>query len=288
MKEAPLLSVCLITYNHAKYIRQAIESVLMQQVNFTWELIIADDCSTDGTREIVLEYYNRYPDFIRLILQEKNVGPAKNWIDLITTPKSKYIAYLEGDDYWTDPLKLQKQVKFLEEKNKYAFCCHAYEVLNQRKKKIDISYLLRKNVTPPNATFDIAYYVTNKNVKSLSIVYRRSLVLNHEIELLFFKTPVPSSGDIPLILLLLTKGLGYFFSDKMGVYRLHDGGVTIKKKKNRIDPFIATLLKLYNYVDCQETRKFIQEKLIRSLKNNLRIGQFRLVFHLILSLTGFK
>ena len=111
--EAPLLSVCLITYNHNKYIREAIESILMQKVNFTWELIIADDFSTDGTREIVLEYKEKYPDFIKLILQEKNVGATRNWIDLIIAPKSKYIAYFEGDDYWTNPYKLQKQRDFI-------------------------------------------------------------------------------------------------------------------------------------------------------------------------------
>lgn len=115
----PLLSVCLITYNHANYIRDAIEGVLMQKVKFPWELIIADDYSTDGTREIVQEYKKSHNDFIKIILQEKNVGGAQNWIDLITTPKSKYIAYFEGDDYWTDPYKLQKQVDYLENNPDY-------------------------------------------------------------------------------------------------------------------------------------------------------------------------
>jgi glycosyltransferase involved in cell wall biosynthesis len=115
----PLLSVCLITYNHANYIREAIEGVLIQQVNFCWELIIADDFSTDGTREIVLAYKEKYPEFIKLILQEKNVGPSQNYFDLINTPSSKYIAYFEGDDYWTDPLKLQKQLEFLETNEDY-------------------------------------------------------------------------------------------------------------------------------------------------------------------------
>ena len=106
--DIPLLSVCLITYNHVNFIKQAIDGVLMQKVDFAWELIIADDFSTDGTREILLEYKNKYPDFIKLILQEKNVGSAQNLIDLITVPISKYITYFDGDDYWIDPLKLQK------------------------------------------------------------------------------------------------------------------------------------------------------------------------------------
>jgi glycosyltransferase involved in cell wall biosynthesis len=78
------------------FISQAIEGVMMQQVNFPWEFIIADDFSNDGTREIVLDYRKKYPDIIRLILQEKNVGPSKNWHDLIRNAKGKYIAYFEG------------------------------------------------------------------------------------------------------------------------------------------------------------------------------------------------
>ena len=131
MEQYPLLSVCLITYNHFKYIKQAIDGVLMQKVDFSWELIIADDFSTDGTREILLEYKKKYPQFITLILQEKNVGAAQNWLDLITSPKSKYIAYLEGDDYWTDENKLQKQIDFLEENEGYSGCFHYTQILNE-------------------------------------------------------------------------------------------------------------------------------------------------------------
>ncbi len=120
-----ILSVCLITYNHEKYIEQAIESILKQEVNFSWNLIIADDCSNDRTRAIIADYKSRYPDLIKLILQERNVGAAQNWIDLISSPSSKYIAYLEGDDYWIDNRKLQKQVDFLEKNHNFSLCfCH--------------------------------------------------------------------------------------------------------------------------------------------------------------------
>jgi glycosyltransferase involved in cell wall biosynthesis len=112
--DSSLLSVCVITYNHVNYIKEALEGVFMQKTNFSWELVIADDFSTDGTREILLKYKEKYPDIITLILQEKNVGAGQNWFDLISYPKSKYIAYFEGDDYWIDPYKLQKQVDFLE------------------------------------------------------------------------------------------------------------------------------------------------------------------------------
>jgi glycosyltransferase involved in cell wall biosynthesis len=123
MAEPPIISVCLITYNHEKYITQAIEGVLQQQTNYKYELVIADDCSNDNTGKILNEYAGKYPDIIRLILQEKNIGPAKNWIDLITSPKGKYIAYFEGDDYWKATDKLQKQVDFLEQHEDYVACC---------------------------------------------------------------------------------------------------------------------------------------------------------------------
>jgi glycosyltransferase involved in cell wall biosynthesis len=134
---SPLLSVCLITYNHANYIRDAIEGVLMQQASFPWELIIADDFSTDGTREIVEEYGARHPGLIRLILQETNVGAARNWMDLITAVTSKYLAYCEGDDYWTDPRKLQKQVDFLEANQSNGLCYTAARQYNAIKGKYD-------------------------------------------------------------------------------------------------------------------------------------------------------
>jgi len=120
--EKPLLSVCLITYNHVSFIRNAIEGVLSQKVNFLYEFIIADDFSIDGTRAILIEYQKQYPKLIRLILQEKNVGAAENWFDLIKSPKAKYIAYFEGDDYWIDEFKLQKQVDFLQANQQYILC----------------------------------------------------------------------------------------------------------------------------------------------------------------------
>ncbi|MBQ9947543.1 MAG: glycosyltransferase [Oscillospiraceae bacterium] len=113
-KTRPMVSVGLMTYNHGEFIGKAIESVLMQEVNFPFELVIAEDCSTDNTREIILEYKEKYPDVIRLLLQDENVGMKQNSNDLRRACWGKYRANLEGDDYWIDPSKLQKQVDFLE------------------------------------------------------------------------------------------------------------------------------------------------------------------------------
>jgi len=104
----------MLTYNHAPYIQQAIEGVLEQKTTFPFELVIGEDCSTDGTREIVFSYQKKYPDIICVVTSEKNVGLKKNGIRTGKACKGKYIAFCEGDDYWHNPEKLQMQVELLE------------------------------------------------------------------------------------------------------------------------------------------------------------------------------
>lgn len=117
--EEILLSVMMITYNHEKYIAQALDSALMQKVDFKYEIVVGEDCSTDRTRVILLEYKEKYPDIFTLILHEKNVGAAKNVQAVDQACRGEYVAVLEGDDYWTDPHKLQIQV---DEMRKYPDC----------------------------------------------------------------------------------------------------------------------------------------------------------------------
>lgn len=116
---APLVSVAVLVYNHEKYIRKALDSILMQEVDFDYEIVIAEDCSTDNSREIVMEYYNKYPHIFKLLLQEKNVGMRLNSDDLRHNCSGKYRATLEGDDYWIVTDKLQRQVDFLEKNEDY-------------------------------------------------------------------------------------------------------------------------------------------------------------------------
>jgi len=109
-----LVSVWMTTYNHESYISEAIEGVLNQKTNFIYELIIGEDNSTDNTRQICLDYENKYPGTINLILNDQNIGLIRNYNMTLQECKGKYVAYCDGDDYWSDPLKLQKQVDFLE------------------------------------------------------------------------------------------------------------------------------------------------------------------------------
>lgn len=212
----PLLSVCLITYNHAKYIKQAIEGILMQKTDFSWELIIADDCSTDGTREIIIDFQKQYPDLIRLVLQEKNVGPNQNWLNLITASESKYIAYLEGDDYWIDPLKLQKQVNILLEFPDTIICGARARTWNEKKKEFtSITPALGKDIS--NMTPEQFFYLKDW-VKSCTRVVRKELMLS---------IPLSYGKDYRQVHYLLAKNpLGTFrcLDEVVAIYREHDGG----------------------------------------------------------------
>ena len=109
-----LVSIGVVTYNQEKYIKQCIDSILAQKVNFKYELIIGEDCSPDNTRQILLEYKEKYPDIIKLILHDKNVGSGQNGNIVRATAVGKYYAGIEGDDFWIDENKLQKQFDFLE------------------------------------------------------------------------------------------------------------------------------------------------------------------------------
>ena len=125
MSDNPVdVSILMLTYYHEKYVAQAIESVLMQRTpNLRYELLIADDASGDRTQEIIREYAARYPDIIKPILRTENVGATNNGSSATRQARGKYKAYLEGDDFWIDPDKLQKQFDFLEAHPEFSACC---------------------------------------------------------------------------------------------------------------------------------------------------------------------
>ncbi len=258
----PILSVCLITYNHVKYIEQAIEGVLLQQVDFSFELVIADDCSTDGTRELLLEFKKKYPDLIKLILQEKNVGPAKNWLDLITFPQCKYIAYFEGDDYWTDPYKLQKQVNFLETNEDFAVSCTNAFQLNQSIKTLNaIQNVLIDSSIPSRVINKNEIYFENC-ILTLTVMFRNVIkVYPQWITDAYL-------GDWTLNILFAQYGKIQYINDITAVYRIHNEGLFSSK---------PIILKLYNYL---KTGEVIRNNL-PAISNEMIEGQRSRFFELI-------
>src|SRR5436305_10628616 len=120
-----VVSVCVFSFNLQKYIAQTIESILDQETTFPYEIIIGDDCSTDGSREIALAYQRKYPQRIRLSFNATNMGGTRNWISTISQARGKYIALIDGDDYFIDKLKLQKQYELLEKNARVNLCFHS-------------------------------------------------------------------------------------------------------------------------------------------------------------------
>ncbi|MBX0292139.1 glycosyltransferase [Hymenobacter sp. HSC-4F20] len=219
------VSVCCISYNHERYLAQAIESVLMQQTAFDVELIIGEDCSTDNTRQIALDYARRYPEQIRVLLPERNQGVMKNLMATMDACNGTYIAFLEGDDYWTDPHKLQRQVEALRAHPECTLCAHDAQVLSE-------------DGTSNNYIFSNQF----RHVLPLTegIITHDKLVAHHwfipSASMLFVKValtlPLPAwfaevhSGDYTLQLLATRTGSIYYLPDAMSVYRRHATSLT--------------------------------------------------------------
>lgn len=138
-KDNIAVSVICVTYNHEKYIREALDSILKQETNFAFEVLIGEDCSTDGTRDILKEYEKKYPERFRMYYRKQNLGATKNEYELFMDAKGKYIAALELDDIWTDSLKLQKQYDFLESHEEYIGVAHDFNIIDKTGQVIENS-----------------------------------------------------------------------------------------------------------------------------------------------------
>lgn len=176
----PLVSVKMTAYNHAPYIAQAIEGVLKQGTSFPFELVIGEDCSTDGTREVVFDYQKRFPDIIRVITSEQNVGAKKNSYRITKACRGKYIAFCEGDDYWHYPQKLQEQGDYLEDHPKCGLVYTDYDVYDVKsEKRIKYYNKYRKREMPLNPS--LCDIVQGKGgvlggILTCTVMVRRSLL----------------------------------------------------------------------------------------------------------------
>ncbi len=132
------ISVIMISYNGERFIRQALDSVLMQQFAGSYEIVMADDKSTDSTPAIIREYAEKYPDIIRATYREKNIGMSNNIFETLKLASGSYIAICDNDDYWTDPLKLQKQFDYMEQHPECGFICSAAQLVDEQDRKLNI------------------------------------------------------------------------------------------------------------------------------------------------------
>jgi glycosyltransferase involved in cell wall biosynthesis len=198
----------------------------MQQTDFPIEILIHDDCSTDGTTEIIREYEAKYPDLIFPLYEEENQyqhGKAAE-IDFYNyrRARGKYIAYCEGDDYWTDPLKLQKQVDFMEANPEYSVCWHRYDIYDEIKKQYrsDACGIYLK-VTDENKDITIDMFLRHWVTQPLTMMYRSGVSLGGDKKYTFYR-------DQHTIFHLLQAGKGALLNFNAGVYREHHGGIHSK------------------------------------------------------------
>lgn len=221
LSSEPLVSIHMITYNHEKFIAKAIEGVVSQRVDFPIELLIGDDCSTDGTRNIILEYQKKYPHLIRVIYSESNVGPTKNFYRLYKSCKGKYIAMCEGDDCWVDNEKLAKQINFLSKHNDYAAAYHDYTAC------------IEGDTDKPHSSKSHVYDTDQHELilggggfQHSTICFRNNL---GDFPEEFFKV---TGGDLFLRSLLGNLGKGKYIRDiTPSIYNIHAGGIWSGLKK---------------------------------------------------------
>lgn len=210
------VTVLVMTYNHCSFVAQALDSALEQQTSFEYEILVSEDCSTDGTRELVVDYQRRYPQTIRLLLSEKNIRSNAIVVRGIRAARGEYIALLDGDDYWTSPRKLQKQADFLDSHPACAICFH-----NARTVKEGGNGQSR-NWTPaghPEISTLEDIWMGNF-IATCSTMFRNGLV-----------RPIPAwydgmfpITDWPLHILNAEHGSIGYIDEVMGVYRQHQGG----------------------------------------------------------------
>lgn len=211
-----MISVLMLAYNHEDYISQAIESVLNQEINVPLELIIGEDFSTDNTLAICQEYAMRYPDKVVLISRDCNVGLGENFVDIFNRARGEYVALCEGDDYWTNPSKLQEQYWLMERKKDVGISFHNVEVLNTIKEK---TYAYPRPTKEFLSFKDILF---RHYIPTCSVMMRRSAL----------PVRLPESFknfrflDIPLELFAVRKHRAYFWDVNYAAYRKHLGGIS--------------------------------------------------------------
>lgn len=258
----PLVSVIMITYGHEKYIQKAIEGVFLQKTNFPVEFIIANDNSPDHTDNIVKQTIKITPDHIsvKYTRHEKNMGMMPNSICALKQAQGKYIAVCDGDDYWTDENKLQKQVDFLEQNPNYAICCHNVYFLNGETISPQSPY--DKENTQDTYTLDD---LASKNmIPTLSVVFHN---LNINFPNWYYSSPM---GDYPLFLWTAKSGKIKYFKEKMGVYR-QNVGVWSNKQKNY--PKIISVFEnlLPDFENFPTTKKLLKKHKNKYIKLYLRV-----------------
>ena len=211
---APKLSVAIITYNHERFIAQALESALAQRTSFPYEILVADDCSTDSTPAIIADFHRRYPDRIVPFLRTTNLGAVPNFMETIAACRGEYVALLEGDDYWLSDTKLQRQVAFLDAQPDFVISCHRVSVLDETAVRDGSLFPPR-----PTGSYTLRDLLVINFIMTCSVVYRRAAAPTLPASFSSLKL-----GDWPLMAIAALSGKIHLMDEVMAAYRIHSGG----------------------------------------------------------------
>jgi glycosyltransferase involved in cell wall biosynthesis len=255
----PLVSVKILTFNHESVISRCIEGALMQRTTFPFEIIIGEDCSTDGTLHIIKDYQHKYPDKIRVITSEKNVGMMANAKRTNLACRGEYIALCDGDDYWIDPLKLQKQWEMIE-RNGAVMATHSSIALYYEDEK-----LLRATIDQPIQESGILrvedMILKNSEFHTSSLFIQTKIILNKPDW--YYRSL--TSGDIPIKLFAVSIGKVYYINQIMSVYQSGTTGSWVKENSKKIlndkhwrNDYEKAFLELYKNFDAHTGRKYTQ------------------------------
>ena len=280
-----MVSVCCITYNHEKYIAESIEGFLMQKTNFKFEIIIGEDCSTDNTLAVIRQYQEKHPDIIKVISGPKNVGSINNQVRVVAAATGKYIAMCDGDDYWSHPDKLQKQVDFLEAHPEYVICSHYSRVIDEN----DNTIYQASKISPLSYDYEDLLLGRREETRIGALLLRNNgpvkELSNHDW---YYKT----NGTDKFFKLFIageTGGKIYVLPEVMSCYRHHEGGIwsmvdaTVRKKKMISD--FNLILKNFKYSRSQRKgliKMYFHDYFFFELKN-LRINNAVSTMYTLLS-----
>jgi glycosyltransferase involved in cell wall biosynthesis len=272
----PVVTVCVQTYKHVNFIKECLDSILQQQTNFPIEILLGEDGSTDGTRELCIQYADKFRTIIKLFLhhRENNIqidgtpSGRFNFVYNLFSASGKYVVMCDGDDYWLDPLKLQKQVDFLERHPDYSMCFHQAEVL-----RIDGTRFFYNDINE-NRTFLFKDLLEKNFIATASCMFTNSI---DSIPEWFYSLP---AGDWGLHLINSSKGKIFYMKDCMSVYRKHEGGIWSKLNKEQLlQKNIITLQildKAFDYKYHHEFENVIEKKIdkMKAVKRTFNILRF--------------
>ncbi|MEY2793848.1 MAG: hypothetical protein RJA76_1840 [Bacteroidota bacterium] len=261
----PKVSVCLVTYNHEKYIQKCLDSILEQETNFDFEIVIGEDHSTDQTPSIIREYAEKFPEKIKAFIRPKNIGAKFNYLHSFFYCKGEYIVHIEGDDYFSDPQKLQIQADFLDQSPEYSACFHNALMLYEDETMRENHLVNPSNQKPIIQTVDFLGEKETWFMATASVMMQKKYI--ESLPEWFLKS---KSGDIPLYVILTEAAPIAYIDRVMSVYRRHLEGLSFTDNTRSIE-FLKNRIFMYSKINEYTSYKFKNQ--IKSI-----LGEYYLMF----------